>query len=510
MELPRLPGSHLTKVAGTHHMAGRSLQYDYDARHQFLFMDSSMTLRDGHVTGRTTQGTDIQGNLLHVSHYEAVAELFDLSATLQISEVLDDFEILFDDKVVYRGRGIIKNLINTGLATHCVVTLEEGWINLELEESTQADEIGIQYQSFVKSWRENYQIDPEYKVAVADIQTYLVQLRSWLEKLELTLTANSDPESATRQRHALLTLEKVCLPDLQILFENFERISKNIPSSQQSTHARYVKWQLHPLVLCSPFMFRTFQKPLGYAGDFEMVRMMTDDRFQGGSMFAKLLNSYFLDTHPVAAHRNRLSYLKDLLIQETALAKAHGHTFKVYNLGCGPVVEIQNYLEDSVTNQEVEFTLLDFNKDTLAYAQQALSDRIARTNRKVHLKLVKKSVSQLIKDSFHQPPSNKENGYDLTYCAGLFDYLSDQVCQKLILLMYRLTKPGGLIVVTNVDAYNPNQNWMEYSVDWHLIYRNQQSILALLPDEIPSDAVSVKADLTGVNHLLQIRKPADG
>ncbi len=39
-------------------------------------------------------------------------------------------------------------------------------------------------------------------------------------------------------------------------------------------HQAFGKRHLHPLILGSPFVYRTLQKPLGYAGDYEMVNMM--------------------------------------------------------------------------------------------------------------------------------------------------------------------------------------------------------------------------------------------
>ena len=42
-------------------------------------------------------------------------------------------------------------------------------------------------------------------------------------------------------------------------------------------HEAYLRRHLHPLLLCSPFAYRTYQKPLGYAGDYEMVNMIVRD-----------------------------------------------------------------------------------------------------------------------------------------------------------------------------------------------------------------------------------------
>src|SRR5207247_489538 len=105
--------------------------------------------------------------------------------------------------------------------------------------------------------------------------------------------------------------------------------------------------------------------------------------------------------------------------------------------------------------------------------------------------------------------SLRAGGYDVVYCAGLFDYLADSVCEKLMLSFYDMLAPGGLLEVTNVHTVNPSRNWMEYSVDWHLFHRDRKRLLALCPKKAPEGAISIRSDLTGLNLFVEIRKPAD-
>ena len=70
----------------------------------------------------------------------------------------------------------------------------------------------------------------------------------------------------------------------------------------------FTERQLHPLLLCCPFMYRIFAKPLGYAGDYEMMNMIVRNDNEGGSLFAKLLQAYILNQAPAIAVRNRVDY----------------------------------------------------------------------------------------------------------------------------------------------------------------------------------------------------------
>jgi extracellular factor (EF) 3-hydroxypalmitic acid methyl ester biosynthesis protein len=97
----------------------------------------------------------------------------------------------------------------------------------------------------------------------------------------------------------------------------------------------------------------------------------------------------------------------------------------------------------------------------------------------------------------------------VVYCAGLLDYLTDPVSKRLLEILYDLVAPNGLLAITQVDESNPSKSWMEYVLDWHLVYRNAQKLVALAPDSARPDLVTVRSVGTGVNVFLEIRKPAN-
>ena len=103
-------------------------------------------------------------------------------------------------------------------------------------------------------------------------------------------------------------------------------------------------------------------------------------------------------------------------------------------------------------------------------------------------------------------------GCDLVYCAGLFDYLTSEVCEMLLRVLYGLLLPGGLLLATNVDAsLNSSRGFrhsMEYMLDWNLIFRTGRELEALGEGAVADEAgCRVESDLTGVNNFLSIRKP---
>jgi len=263
-------------------------------------------------------------------------------------------------------------------------------------------------------------------------------------------------------------------------------------------------------VMCSPFVYRTYHKPLGYAGDYEMVNMILRDPHEGATLFAKLVNLVFLRNPPAEAHRNRIRRLQEHLRVETRRVAQTGGRARILNLGCGPAREVQLFLAEDAESDSADFTLLDFNAETLEFAAQSLRQIQAAHGRQMGLRFEARSVNQLLKESMRLPAGSQPGGYDLVYCAGLFDYVSDRVCRRLVELFYSWLAPGGVVLVTNVDAAKPFRHSMDYILEWHLICRNRQQMQALVPDATPAPAAQIEADVTGVNLFLEIRKPASG
>ncbi len=163
---------------------------------------------------------------------------------------------------------------------------------------------------------------------------------------------------------------------MNVLFEKFEAMVDRLEEEFKPAHRSYMRRRLHSWVMCAPFAHRAFYKPLGYAGDYELVNMMARKAQEGGSLFAKVVNSWFLRQPPAEAHRNRISYLVEQLLMEAMRVSAAGRDMRVYNLACGPAQEVQQFLVEQPIATHAHVTLLDFNQETLQYTRRAFNNRI--------------------------------------------------------------------------------------------------------------------------------------
>ena len=462
------------------------------------------------ITCRNSQGTELTANLLRIKRYSVVFEVYNPYSILQLSEVLSDFRIMASRRLLYNGKAVVSNLLNTGIVLVCEAMLDEGWVEVdflagitaEIGQDSGNSDLKAQFADFMSEWKTGNLVQDPFKIVVADLASMLSGVQHWLTGIDVGIRTTVTRRREEMEREIFSKVEQRVVEEVLPSMEQFEEVALEVDEGGMSVHKSYVRRQLHPIVLCSPFLFRTYTKPLGYAGDYEMVNMMLRDPYEGSSAFAKILNYALLNTEPVVAHRNRIDFLVDMLRAECLKRVSKGKT-RIFNLACGPAVEVQRFLRECDEADLAEIDLLDFNAETLEYTRERINEAKMAGGRETQVKYFQRSVHQLLRAAT-QGGDEAFGNYDVVYCAGLFDYLSQRVCKRLVDLFCTMVRPGGRVIVTNVAASNPRKAWMEYVMEWNLIYRDNADMVDLIPDTSPVVSTSVKADSTGVNLFLEI------
>lgn len=472
-----------------------------------------MTLQSK-IVFRGDDGIEISGSLSRLTRHGAVFEIPDPHALtgLRVSEVLPEFKVIQGDRTLYSGRAVLRSQINSGSVLICESTLDEvSWTDLDFASvEARPGKWGAEYNAFLDEWQKLYRIDREYKLVIADMHSFFSGLRFWLARVELGISSAPEIDRAARGREVADQLAEKIIPSMNELFDKFEDVAIRLEPNRRATHQNYMRQQLHSLVLAAPFAHRTFTKPLGYAGDYEMVNMILRNAPEGSTLFGKLLHAWFVRQQPAEAHRNRIDYLITKITEMTLKASAAGRTAKIFNMACGPASEVQRFISESALRSRTEFTLLDFNEETLKYTRQCIATSAVGVGPMPPVQYIKKSVHHLLKESVKKSSTPGEARYDLVYCAGLFDYLSDEVCSRLMGLMYDWVRPGGLLIATNVESNNPRRHGMDHLLDWPLIYRTAADMAKISPKTAHRDDVRSYSDDTGVNVFLEVTKPTHG
>ena len=177
----------------------------------------------------------------------------------------------------------------------------------------------------------------------------------------------------------------------------------------------------------------------------------------------------------------------------------------IYDVACGPAREVETFLAAHPLSDQAQFRLLDFNEETLNFTASRMSEVKRKHERRTPVEVVKNSVHSLLKAQGKSAPG--ERRYDLIYSSGLYDYLSDRVCKALNTYLYEQLSPGGLMVIGNFNTNNPIRQQMEHLLEWFLIYRDSRQVAALAPEQAPSEHCVIRAEPTGTNLFLEVRKP---
>ena len=147
--------------------------------------------RDSIIVCRTSQGYEVRATPLRITRHVAAFEVYNPYSILQLSEVLQEFSIIVNEQLIYSGRATVSNLVNAGSMLVCEATLDEAWLDVDLFALVnQPKELQADFTDFFKEWERIHMILPQYKIVLADMQNYFIDLKRWLEQVELGIRSS--------------------------------------------------------------------------------------------------------------------------------------------------------------------------------------------------------------------------------------------------------------------------------------------------------------------------------
>lgn len=453
------------------------------------------------VSFLNAQGEAVRGTIVNLERRALVMEVYNPHSIVQVSEVMNELTIRLGACNAYVGKAVVISLVNTGLTAIVSLRLIDEWRELAMMGLAPGT-VGKAALDFVRDWDERPKIQGEYQIAINETRAFLSEVSRWVEQVDLSGVLPKDDDGRLRA-DVFTELAAPLMVRIRRYLDYINGVAAQVPEERAVVHRAFAQGALHPLVLRAPFVFRAFTKPLGYAGDYQMVNQMLEDPRQGPSTYFQVINAAFLDTPVAQAHRNRIDLLVAYLCRHADAARSMGRPFRILNVGCGPAVEIQRFLQEYDEPHWLEFELVDFSEETLNWTQSRLAMLNARLPRPATIHYVNDSVHRLLKRRLDDGATTHE--FDTVYCAGLFDYLSDKVCAKLLMYFASRMRRNGNVLVTNVHSSNPGRHAMEHLLEWYLIYRDEACMRRLLP----SDALDVQlyVDATGVNVFAEAMLP---
>lgn len=230
---------------------------------------------------------------------------------------------------------------------------------------------------------------------------------------------------------------------------------------------------LMPLLHQDLFTNRAFTKPRGYPGDAVMldyVYAADDPGWPNDPSFTAVgreVNRQ-LNLHPtVVAVRERKRFMTRI-IDEVADRAPGAHVFSVAAghareagatraLAAGRLGRLLTLDHDPVSLQVIQQDLAPLGVETLCA-----------------------SVVDLVRGPL------QVGEFDLIYSMGLYDYLRHGIAERLTRALFERLRPGGRLLLANFQPEAEGAGYMEAFMDWWLIHRTADDLLALA-ENIPAE-----------------------
>jgi extracellular factor (EF) 3-hydroxypalmitic acid methyl ester biosynthesis protein len=243
----------------------------------------------------------------------------------------------------------------------------------------------------------------------------------------------------------------------------------------------------HPvrhLIHEDPFARRCFEKPRGYAGDAVLIDYLYTRtcRLSEADEVTPLGEQIFEYTRDISAGHavRRRRDLIATIIDELCATRSKPH---ILSVACGHLREA-TLCASVAAGKAGRFVAMD---------QDDLS-----------LQLVEREVGRFgvspacasIRSLFRGELARQK--FDLIYSTGLYDYLDDRIAGKLTERIFEMLNPGGRVIVANFAPQTACQAYMDAMLDWKLIYRQVDQMLALAAP-IDADQIASRRAFTDEN-----------
>ncbi len=439
--------------------------------------------------------------LIDISRYSAAFFCSPEEAlSLRVSTALGGVQVFSNGDVLYEGSVIITQALFQDKTYKIVVEPRHQIFNVDLIEKQEsldliirsADELREKYRKFSK-------VDPVFKSIVADTRCFLEDLKTYLESPQILSLSKEIPI-----QELLETLKGLYFDRFDRRIGKFDKATYAAELSDEDLrlHKAYFQNQLLPLLLPCPFWHRIYFKPLGYAGDYETIRMIDENRYEGPNLYAQILNKYALETPLSQASRNRTHFLSDkiaTLVRESNLSK-----FNILSIGSGPALEIEKFIQkNGDMSDRISLTLLDQEIEALRFSQENIYKNRIIHNSKLEVSFIHKAVGSYLKEVARKRRHSKK--YHLIYIFGLFDYFDDKTCKFILRHIQKLLMGEGTVMLSNYSLDGHYHRILtEFCAEWYLIYRNREGVRSLCDGLDKLESFKVDEEDTGVIKFLEM------
>ncbi len=338
-----------------------------------------------------------------------------------------------------------------------------------------------------------------FKALVAELRLFLAALSAGLDAEDGRLASPDGLVDEAARMEVVSRVAPLARSHLRACFSELGQMVAGWDGEQHQAHHAYFQSRLRRLFTDETVFFRRAQlKPLGYAGDYEMMNLIYEERMSAPSSFGRVVDLFGYQTTACQAVRNRIPYLSRRVLELLAPNPAA----RFASVACGPAHEVKAMLAQPSGLWGRTVTLVDAEAEAIRYCERTIVQPNA--GRDVDVRLLPVSIRELVGGRL----SDRLVSQDVVISVGLFDYFDDRLFRRMLKALYRLLEPGGHLLVGNFDHTNDTRPMMEFAMEWYLHYRSAAELRALCADLPEMATVEIEAEPLGVNLFLHVTKPA--
>ena len=335
----------------------------------------------------------------------------------------------------------------------------------------------------------------EYRVLCADVLKLLRGYNSILTPdLSLALATNIDRNAAYEACEARL------VEHWRVLWRTGNDVVRTVMGDREKHMAtkELTELVLTPELRLGAIWDRSYAKPLGYPGDYEIMNQVYDWQRVGERPYDMLLHRIGLEV--AECIKTRMEVVRDRIAE--LASKNPERPAHILSLGSGPAREVELYLAGPDAERgSAAFTLIDQEQQALRYALERTYPNVLKSHGRHSVKALNISFTDVLRGTSAMeglPPQ------DMIYSVGLLDYLTDKRAAGLTKRLFSMLAPGGTLIIGNMYETPLSNLWpMEFLTDWSLNYRDEAQMLAWA-EGLDAAQVRTETDPTGRVLLLYI------
>lgn len=361
--------------------------------------------------------------------------------------------------------------------------------------------------------RYNQILPAAWRASVTTLRLLLEGVKDLLDETENNLSSEPTPQDID-ERELFETIFEKWGPRFHGQLRELTEQTSAFDDEMIDLARSYATRELLPLFYSCPMYRRVYEKPLGYAGDYQLMIYYFSETFSGETLYDRFLH-FTGQNYP---HSYAIQDRERLTREAVHAVIARGEPARVVSLACGPAIELQRLLREvEEIKAPLELVLIDQDEQTMHYCHDAVSREIVSRQRErqalIELNCLHLSIRQIIKpkdETEKRFVANVLRDVDLIYSVGLYDYLPEAVARALTTKLYSMLSPGGRLLVGNFSEC-PVSTWLgEFVLSWHLVYRKPEMMMGLARRLTPEPAKKeVIFDQTGLCLFLDIVRPDD-